>query len=264
MSRILIKGHFIDHGRPDGDSIRFAVDAKQQWRIRLEAIDALETHYQPRGKSLHGRQPAAEGDAAASALQKFLGITDVDTKAPGYIIRNDGTDSKGRVVAFAFAGRTRIGHGSTVEITDDVLKNSANFHMLAHGHSYPCFYSRLEEPIRNLLATTAKEARASGVGVWQSDVTQTGSLYAPLNAACQSIMWPKLFRRIVDFYAYNPLITAATATDLRVFLNSRTYDKLWVLPGMTRSHLAKELDVTDHLVRLNQNPEDLVLYEEPA
>ncbi len=123
MSRILIKGHFIDHGRPDGDSIRFAVDAKQQWRIRLEAIDALETHYQPRGKSLHGRQPAAEGDAAASALQKFLGITDVDTKAPGYIIRNDGTDSKGRVVAFAFAGRTRIGHGSTVEITDDVLKN---------------------------------------------------------------------------------------------------------------------------------------------
>ncbi len=67
MTMLVIEGVFrIGHTQPDGDSIRFYPTDPAQWnlvpaphkvrtnamggaQLRLDAIDALETHYTPKG-----------------------------------------------------------------------------------------------------------------------------------------------------------------------------------------------------------------------
>lgn len=66
MPLTLIQGHYrIVHAAPDGDSIKFYTNNPGLWQgpgvrtnhaggaqLRLDGIDALETHYQPKGGSL--------------------------------------------------------------------------------------------------------------------------------------------------------------------------------------------------------------------
>ena len=86
----LIAGSFrIKGAQPDGDSIRFTPDDPANWdlitgtrvkrnasgsaQLRLDAIDALETHYgTPRT-----HQPLDLAHAAAAELLDWLGFTDV-------------------------------------------------------------------------------------------------------------------------------------------------------------------------------------------
>lgn len=94
MPLSLIRGRFrILNTEPDGDSVRFipanpaafssvGIAAKLgsggAAQLRLDAIDALETHYTPRvpGGSVH-HQPPEFADAAAATLLTLLGFTDI-------------------------------------------------------------------------------------------------------------------------------------------------------------------------------------------
>ena len=108
---------------PDGDSIRFEADNPANWdffawkkqrnkqrvkkQLRLEAIDALETHYKGLG------QPRAFAIAALERMLDLLGISDVvynilvtkideaNDKVPGFII-SAALDVFDRPVCFAF------------------------------------------------------------------------------------------------------------------------------------------------------------------
>jgi hypothetical protein len=112
----LIKGTFhVRNYSPDGDSIRFRPDnpdlvrtlnggdkvrfnARGHVQLRIEAIDALETHYNPQsgGGTLH--QPLGLANQALDHLLAFVGITDVEwdsthrtvldarDNVPGYIL----------------------------------------------------------------------------------------------------------------------------------------------------------------------------------
>ncbi len=81
MPFLMIKGSFFARGySPDGDSTRFAADDPGLWRhlegrrvrpnrrghvrLRLEGIDALETHFSARGSIGDTHQPLALADAA--------------------------------------------------------------------------------------------------------------------------------------------------------------------------------------------------------
>src|SRR3954454_21559152 len=84
MPMTLVKGHYrIVGASPDGDSVRFYPLDPGVWEaagiagrtnspggahLRLDAIDALETHYAPPHAGSPWRQPAALGDGAAAAL----------------------------------------------------------------------------------------------------------------------------------------------------------------------------------------------------
>src|SRR3954453_17823669 len=84
MPMTLVKGNYrIVGASPDGDSVRFYPHDPGVWaaagivvrtnstggvQLRLDAIDALETHYTPPHASSPWRQPATLGDGAASAL----------------------------------------------------------------------------------------------------------------------------------------------------------------------------------------------------
>src|SRR4051812_27221756 len=83
---------------PDGDSVRFYPDdpgafaaaglqvrtnAAGGAQLRLDAIDALETHYTPRSAPHPWHQPADLGGGAATALLDLLGFTDIQRNGGG-------------------------------------------------------------------------------------------------------------------------------------------------------------------------------------
>ena len=93
MPMTVIKGggYRVLGGAPDGDSIRFYPDAADAWersglrvrpnaaggaQLRLEGIDALETHYAPTVGDLRNlHQPHDLGRAAAAELLRLLRLT---------------------------------------------------------------------------------------------------------------------------------------------------------------------------------------------
>jgi endonuclease YncB( thermonuclease family) len=130
---------------PDGDSVRFYADdptvyergglrvrlnARGGAQLRLDAVDALETHYTPPRSRHTWHQPAALAHAASDALLTSLGFSGVERAEDGTVtastpettrgyILTRFADVYGRPVAFAFPGdREDGGEGSTGAGTD--------------------------------------------------------------------------------------------------------------------------------------------------
>lgn len=115
---------------PDGDSVRFYADdptvferaglrvrlnAHGGAQLRLDAVDALETHYTPPRGRRRWHQPAALARAASDALLTSLGFSGVERTEDGTVtastpettrgyILTRFADVYGRPVAFAFPG----------------------------------------------------------------------------------------------------------------------------------------------------------------
>jgi hypothetical protein len=101
MPMTIVKGHYrIVGASPDGDSVRFYPQGPGVWdaagmavrtnstggvQLRLDAIDALETHYTPPHARSLWRQPADLGDGAAAALLDLLGFRNVVRDDRGYV-----------------------------------------------------------------------------------------------------------------------------------------------------------------------------------
>ena len=222
MTFTLIKGTFHVAGySPDGDSIRFmaedpslwkrlsgpaaAVNARGHAQLRIEAVDALETHYS--GYC----QPARPAQAAARYLLSFLGIDDVvwdDTHrlvasasdgTEGYILCRS-TESNRRPVSFVFAGQADERNGSETILDPPLLKESINYHLLARGLAYPTYYNGLFSDLRRPLSAAVRMAREEGRGLWPLDRTNRGLSVAGLEAVTEeAAIMPKLFRRIIDY-----------------------------------------------------------------
>ena len=224
MPLTLIHGEFrVVGASPDGDSIRFYPTNPNVWddvrisvranahggvQLRLDAIDALETHYTPRPSPHPWRQNPELGDAAATVHLSMLGFNDVTrdeqeivTAAnpqgvqPGAILTRF-ADKYGRAVAVVFAEDEQP-HGadaSSMFLDGEGLKKSVNFRLLEAGLVYPTFYSQFFHDLRDLLADTAGAARAKGRGIWATDSTNAGfMLQSRDQLTTELIMLPKCF-----------------------------------------------------------------------
>ena len=196
MSFVLIKGTFHVVGySPDGDSIRFKAKDSSLWKklsgpaaelnarghaqLRIEAVDALETHYQG------FCQPHKPARAAARYLLSHLGINEVvwdETQSTvikaqdgteGYILARS-TESNRRPVAFVFAGETEEKDGAEITLDESILKESFNYRLLASGLAYPMYYNGLFSDLRLPLTEAVTSARAEGKGLWPYDKTTRG------------------------------------------------------------------------------------------
>ncbi|MEV5969543.1 nuclease [Streptomyces sp. NPDC051921] len=242
MPMLLIKGSFHLSGRtsPDGDTLPFTPDYVGEWKlvrgcekpepawdgrvsVRLEGVDALETHYDGVYGEL-ARQPRELGDAATNALLKWLGFRDIrrvpDPKkpglenisaipetVPGYILTS-GTDAYGRCVAFVGRGAPPGPSGYELNVSKELLRETANHHMLTQGLAYPMFYSGLPRELREELAVAALQAKAApGRGVWRRDangetvdVTLRGAKVIGMTSITdEAVILPKLFRRLKEY-----------------------------------------------------------------
>ena len=66
--------------------------------------------------------------------------------------------------------------GASVFVDVDVLRTTANHHLITQGVVYPTYYRALFPDLRNEFTAAAQQARDSGLGVWASDATTTGSM----------------------------------------------------------------------------------------
>jgi hypothetical protein len=210
MKHTLIKGTFHIVGySPDGDSIKFNTDYQETFEeklaeedgvitLRLQGIDALETHYTPQSlptpkdlkqkgaKTLKEpvsgdhKQPSELGRQATDEFLHLLGIKEVEWQSWGKHtwVSRAYVEKRGKDVCIEKKHEDKI-HGYIVTI--DVYKNgsaherdgtqltpgkllsriekSANYQLLRKGLVYPYFFMTLPRKLREKLAEAAKQAQ---------------------------------------------------------------------------------------------------------
>lgn len=282
MPMLLIKGFYdIKGSQPDGDTVHFTADDPGEWslvgggggravehsavgraKLRLDAVDALETHYGPS----RDHQPLQFAHAARDELLKSLGFTDVQRQpnetvtattpetVPGFVLTR-GADVHGRCIALAGAGTAPGTSGLEIDVDVAVLRTTVNHHLLVEGLAYPTFYRSLFTSLRTEMAAVAVQARDARRGLWASDVTTTGAkITGPASLTDDVVILPKLFRRTVDY-----LRLAMPLSCYPAFL-AGVQDRYSVLStGERRAGLHHIVEVTNgHTVRMTHQPEDLV------
>lgn len=287
MSLRLINGQYrILNSRPDGDSVHFFPDDAEAFaklgmnahlspagsvQLRLDAIDAPETHYTP---PAHGgfiqHQPLPLAHAAADRLLALLGFSDVKRdretvtsatpdRTPGHILTRF-ADKYGRPVAFAYAGESGEPDLGRVHVTAPLLRESVNHRLLAEGLVYPTFYSKLYPDLRAELTAAAQAARKTGNGVWAGDATTSGATITSIaDLDDHIVILPKLFRRLVDYFALG-----AGDVSLDRFTNflATRKDRLFVISEAHATGLDTITSVAGQKLRLTHPPEDLIFLED--
>lgn len=287
MAMTLIEGKFrVIKAAPDGDSIRFYPNNPDLWKklptrvstnraggvqLRLDSIDALETHYNPKGDSIDTQhQPLEFAHGAAGELLKFLGFKKITRgnnevvtasqpeEVPGFILTRF-ADVYGRSVAFAFKGNADVEDGSDVYFTKSLLKKSANYHMLAKGLAYPTFYSKLYPDIRQELAVVTEKARKENKGLWALDKTNDGFVLEELATITDNVViLPKLYRRLLSYLAIND--GSVSLDGFLAYLKS-TNDRIIILPEGHVTGFDYVVKVDGQNIQLTTQPEDLVFLE---
>ena len=272
----LIKGAFHVVGyRPDGDSLRFKAKKKKNWellegrtvglnkkdhaQLRIEAIDAPETHY-----SLSKAQPKDLARASRDRLLDLLNIKNVvwsashykvvsaDDGVPGYILSRK-AEMYARPVAFAFEGRTKLRDGSDVFLDGTLLRKSANYKMMLAGLVYPTYYKGLFWDLRNILTAAAIQAYNSNRGVWPWDWTNIGVPMRDQAAIEEEYMiMPKMFRRLIK---YN---NSGTTMGFKDWLADKGGDPILVLRTGQLTNFDTIVEEKSGKVRLTEYPEDIV------
>ncbi|WP_404962091.1 thermonuclease family protein [Streptomyces sp. 147326] len=280
MSMLLIKGSFrVDGGaEPDGDTLPFVPDDVADWKlvggrarvvpkadgraaVRLEGVDALETHYKKPGYGPERHQPRKFGHQAADALLKHLGFTSIDrhenetvttvpVQVPGFILTS-GADAYGRCIALAFDGTVRppVYSGYEVSVDEGLLKRSANYRLVEDGLAYPMFYPGLPGYLRDVLKAAAREAREAAPprGLWAEDKTTDGALISGIESITDDItgtvILPKLFRRLKDYLDSDSGITSLAGFSAYL---AGAGDEYRILPdGKTKTGLHRLIEISD-------------------
>jgi endonuclease YncB( thermonuclease family) len=270
---------------PDGDSIRFRPDDPADWakvpgpnavrrnasgaaQLRLDAVDALETHYTPPGGSTE-HQPLELAHAAAADLLDWLGFRDVVRDGEtvtsvqaddrrGFILTG-GADRYGRCVALAGRADAPATSGDQVFVDVPLLRATANHRLIASGLAYPTFYTRLFLDLRTDLSGQAQAARAARAGVFADDRTQSGVTVESLATLTDSaVILPKLFRRLAEYLQLND--GDPSLAGFNEFLAHQD-DRLWIIPTGQKTGFDTVVAVDGQTVKLARPPEELVFEE---
>ncbi|MER6444312.1 nuclease [Streptomyces venezuelae] len=292
---LLIRGSFRVNGgaRPDGDTIPFIPDDVADWKlvpgctgvlpkadgrasVRLEGIDALETHYTNGSYGPERHQPLAYAHEAADALLTWLRFTSIQRhddetvtttpdRVPGYILTS-GTDMFGRCVALVGRGTPPAYSGYRIEVDKEKLERTANHHLLSIGLAYPTFYGGLPTDLRDALRAAALAAKESTppTGLWAKDVTVEGAEIDGISSITHDetgvVILPKLFRRLKDYFDFDP--ANRSLTGFPAFL-AGAGDRFRILPGdevLTGLHRVVEI-TDDQILRMTHPSEDLLFVE---
>ena len=289
MPLTLIHGVYrIVGASPDGDSIRFyptdpgvwaragiSVHANPQGgvQLRLDAIDALETHYTPPASHRPWHQDPTYGDGAATALLSLLGFSDITRNEHGIVtaatpptrpgaILTKFADKYGRAVAMAFPDGQQpdADDGASVYLGTDLLTKTVNFQLLATGWVYPTFYSQLFYDLRAALADTTVSTRATDDQIWAVDQTTSGfTLESRDQLTGQLVIMPKLFRRLAEYLALDDT-GGVDLSGFKAFLQAKA-DRLFTIPHGQATQLDTLIDQTGQTLRLTLRPEQIIFIE---
>jgi len=193
MSFIVLHGTYHVKGRdPDGDSVAFMATDPRLWerfdwakpskrptldrnkpvQLRIEGIDALETHYQgyyqPKAiaKSATHELLTAFGVVPLAYSLNFTKIIEAEDGAPGAII-SKGLDGYDRPVSFALLGDHGLEDGEELDaLTADLVEQTVNWRLASAGVVYPTFYRGMDETALAVLSRASADALADKRGLW--------------------------------------------------------------------------------------------------
>jgi endonuclease YncB( thermonuclease family) len=272
---------------PDGDSLRFQPDdpsrlfeldgpppklnGRGHVQLRIEGIDALETHYSTRGGGTL-RQPTRHAFAAMERLLGFAGIENVvwnerrsavvsaDDGTPGFILSR-AVEKNRRPVAFVFAGEAPDEDGEEVFLDAGLLRDSFNHLALREGLAYATYYSGLFHDLRDEMTAAVAAAREEGLGLYADDVTTTGFDLRTIGQLTDDlVIMPKLFRRLAEYF-----VSAGTAVGFREALAENEEPVLEIATAnFTHFDTFVEQEEGSSEIRLTVRPEDLVFDPMPA
>ncbi len=270
----VIKGSFHVSGySPDGDSIRFQADKQKHWdffewkqekkrdrkkkQLRLEAIDAVETHYQ------ESHQPRSFGFAALEVLLEMLNIKNVvyNIATTKITSAEDGTagfiaspslDMYARPVSLVFPGDVHLEDGHELSASDLPLDSSVNLRLLKLGLVYPTFYSSMQQELINKFSKITKKVRKDRIGVWALDKTHDFTLWNKDTIQNDIVILPKLFRRLTSFF-----IRRSSYDELYSYLK-KSRDKVLIRSTGEKKKLHEIIEIDGRQVRFLEKPEDLI------
>lgn len=195
---LCLRGELVVVGKqPDGDSIRFLprspdllgelrrairirpskVDGSVQ--LRLEGIDAPETHY--------GRLAQPLGDVARDRALELCGfervvrddddqdemVTGATPERLAAAALSHLADANGRPVSLLLVGDDLPRDGDRVPVDDAVLRRTINHALIADGTAYLTLYESLQPSLRAALRKVATVAAGERLGVWGRDAPRT-------------------------------------------------------------------------------------------
>jgi hypothetical protein len=281
MPFTLVKGSLhIVGSSPDGDSVKFKADSVSAWKkiegarsvklnarglaqLRLQGIDALETHFQ----GTH--QPVGLGRKATELLLELAGFKEVtwgpahysvtsvaEDGLPAHILTNE-VETNRRPVAFLFAGVPSKPDGAEVFLEPKMLAECLNVKLAAAGLAYPMYYTGLYAELREVFTRAVLAARKAKKGLWPADGSTSGVSVAPdLTAVREDVpLFPKLFRRLVEYFAQTPRPTSLAK--FKAYLESRG-EQVWFADEAAFRHFDDAVEVDGNTVRLVTDPENLI------
>ncbi len=218
----VIAGTFHVKGfQPDGDSIRFQANKPEHWdffnwlsesekttkkkQLRIEAIDAMETHYE----GYHQPRPFAL--AALESLLELINITnvtyslsvttivDADDGKAGFIASAD-IDRFGRPVSYLFPKSAKLTDGAILDSSTLPVEKSINFQLAREGLVYPTFYTTTDRTFAEKIRAVVGRARTTKRGLWSIDRTNDFTIWDVRTIQEDILLMPKLFRRLVSFF----------------------------------------------------------------
>jgi len=298
MSYTLLRGSFViryaDQPRqgpqPDGDTVKFRPDTPglvealprpsgvppdlngRGISVRLEAVDALETHFGETHQELAGARAARDDLLARLGFGNVVYFDDLPNtvqsadrdEVRGYVLSN-GIDANGRMIGFVYPGDHPGPDGTGVFLDEALADQSANAQLLASGLAFPAFYATLPATLRTHLAEVSRTARNAGLSVRGRAVGDPDgpATVADLAGAEALAIWPKLFRRLVPYFAAGFPDLDDFDTWLRADPVHRD-DTLFLLETAEQGNLHDVVSASGHEFRLTRWPEDFVISPDPV
>jgi endonuclease YncB( thermonuclease family) len=298
MTYMVLHGQFVirypDRPRqgpePDGDTVKFRPDSPalieslprpsgtppdltaRGISVRLEAVDALETHFSETHQELAGANAARDFLLARLGFTGVTFFADLPNKVQsadqdevrGHVLTN-GVDANGRLIAFVHPGEHPAPDGTRAFVDEKLAAQSINGELLAAGHAYPAFYATLPADLRRQFAETSRKARENGAGLWPRSTADPGraATVAGLAGLQELAIWPKLFRRIVPYLAAGFGDFDGFDTWLRADPVHRD-DEVFLLQRLERGNLHDVIRAAGDRVQLTAWPEDFIIAPDPA
>jgi endonuclease YncB( thermonuclease family) len=298
MPYTLLRGRFVlrypdiprQGPEPDGDTVKFAPDTpalvealpRRSGRppainsrgisVRLEAIDALETHFEEAHQQLVGANKARDALLAQLGFTNVHFFADLPNKVesadqdslPGYVLSN-GIDANGRMIGFVYPNNPTFPDGASIFLDNPGVDTSINAKLLAAGLVYPAFYGTLPATLREHLAEASRAARAANSGIWADSTADPAgkATIANLGVLMSLVIWPKLFRRLVPFFAAGNTSFDGFDAWLRADPVHRD-DKLMFFNPPEPGNMHDLVEASGQQIRINRWPEEFIIEPDPA
>ena len=270
----IVAGTFHVKGfQPDGDSIRFQANKPENWdffqwetealkankkkQLRVESIDALETHYE----GYH--QPRPFAIAALESLLELLNIksvtyslsvtqiVDADDGKAGFIASAT-TDNFGRPVSYLFPKNAKLNDGDVMDSATLPIEDSINFQLAREGLVYPTFYTTTDRVFAEKIRAVVARARKTKRGIWSIDKTPDFTLLDIRALQEDILLMPKLFRRLVGFFD-----NYSDFGKLEEYMKKQR-DHLVLWDGTKKKSMADLMKITGRRIQMTTPVEDIL------